>query len=385
MDKVQKNSSNENFLNLTSLNIYIYSNQINLVFSIFDSKNNIWECISLKPSKKYKNIFFVSISKLLPIKIKLIRDSEIKEEETFIIEDFKDCFIFEKNEIIQIESCSLKIENLIFFTDLDDTLIKEIKNSSDNYEEYILRAKKADFSLKNFYVKWMKTVGFLPNCHLIYTPGRNFQNYIKTKLGTSFIFAEIIVCSNGSEIYILNPETNEYEKNENWDKHTTQYWDSKKLLEEFNKLDYLTPNWFTPHDEISLRYICNTEIYRKNYKNIIEIKNRLKSQGYEFIDYVSGFEEPRFIDIHSKNAGKMKANRYLIEKFAFNEKECFCFGDSLNDLEMLKDMPNSVLVSNSVPELIEEFNKVKDSMKNMSLSNNEFADALTETLQNLLN
>ena len=81
----------------------------------------------------------------------------------------------------------------------------------------------------------------------------------------------------------------------------------------------------------------------------------------------------------------MKANRYLIEKFAFNEKECFCFGDSLNDLEMLKDMPNSVLVSNSVPELIEEFNKVKDSMKNMSLSNNEFADALTETLQNLLN
>ena len=50
---------------------------------------------------------------------------------------------------------------------------------------------------------------------------------------------------------------------------------------------------------------------------------------------------------------KWTAISFLMEKYQLNADEICCFGDNLNDIEMLKNAGTSYAVSNARPEVIE--------------------------------
>lgn len=61
----------------------------------------------------------------------------------------------------------------------------------------------------------------------------------------------------------------------------------------------------------------------------------------------------RFLDIVSKNAGKLEALNYVREQHGFDVKSTVACGDSGNDILMLSGENPAIVVSNAQPDLKE--------------------------------
>lgn len=60
-----------------------------------------------------------------------------------------------------------------------------------------------------------------------------------------------------------------------------------------------------------------------------------------------------WVDCNALGVSKWTAISFLMEKYQLNADEICCFGDNLNDIEMLKNAGTSYAVSNARPEVIE--------------------------------
>ena len=59
-----------------------------------------------------------------------------------------------------------------------------------------------------------------------------------------------------------------------------------------------------------------------------------------------------WVDCNALGVSKWTAISFLMEKYQLNADEICCFGDNLNDIEMLKNAGTSYAVSNARPEVI---------------------------------
>lgn len=197
------------------------------------------------------------------------------------------------------------------------------------------------------------------------------------------LYPEYLICSNGTEIYHYSKEKEEYELDLEWDKRIMINWDSKEVLKYFNQFEWLTPNYNSPHDSKSLRFYATLEDLNKNQKEFQSITNELAEKGIFISVVYSGHDAKKMVDINAREASKGNAALYLMKRLNFQKENTFGFGDSNNDLDLLKKCGKGILVGNAQKELVEMYNQ-GNFEDNIIVSKFRFSKALHEELKQIL-
>lgn len=99
---------------------------------------------------------------------------------------------------------------------------------------------------------------------------------------------------------------------------------------------------------------------------ICDLKNPLHNSLPHFTQFRENFQVEcsgtKWMDITRKEATKANAIKFIQQKLNISPKETIVFGDYFNDLQMLKDCPNSYAMTNA-PQTI------KDACKHIAPSN----------------
>lgn len=100
---------------------------------------------------------------------------------------------------------------------------------------------------------------------------------------------------------------------------------------------------------------------KNNVDNVIKYFNRLQNKKLCKITFASG----SFIDADDINVNKFNGIKKIIQDLKINDiNKVYCFGDSNNDIEMIKNIPNSIAMGNAN-------NNVKEAAWKIIGSNNE--------------
>lgn len=270
-------------------------------------------------------------------------------------------------EIQNHEFLKLKTESksFIFFTDLDDTLF-----GNETY-------------LEEFYEYWIKNCLFDSKKSLIYATGRTYPSFCNIENVMEIFYPQYLICSNGAEIYQYDSNTNEYNLDQEWDKNIMVNWNSDIVLLEFKKITWLSDSCKTFHDSKGLRLCAYIDDINNNRKELDETIKRLDEQNIFISVFYSGSSNKKMVDVHSRRAGKGNASLYLMNKLQFKKEESFGFGDSNNDLDLIKKCGKGVLVGNSQKDLIEYYSNNKNFEENIVISEFNYAKALLEEVKTI--
>lgn len=106
---------------------------------------------------------------------------------------------------------------------------------------------------------------------------------------------------------------------------------------------------------IQIAFKAESNIIEKEYKNTIE----------NLPDGVECYETSRvYLEFSPKGVNKSSGVKFLMKKYNIDQLNIYCFGDSINDLPMIKWCANSVAMGNSKEEL-------KNIAKHVIGSNND--------------
>ena len=103
--------------------------------------------------------------------------------------------------------------------------------------------------------------------------------------------------------------------------------------------------------EIYINTKTNLKVINKSLDYLNEVKN-----GYYFFDIVN------------KNVNKGNAINDLLKILKIHKKNSICFGDSINDIEMFKNVGTSVAMGNSIEEIKNIANYITDTNDNDGIS-----------------
>ena len=257
-------------------------------------------------------------------------------------------------------------KSFIFFTDLDDTLL-----GNDEY-------------LQEFYEYWIQNCLFDPIKKLIYATGRSYRTFCLLEEEMDIFYPEYLICSNGTEIYEYNENLNDYELDSEWDKNIMIDWDPEVVLSELMKIQWLAPNYDSPHDSKALRFLADIENLKEKQQELNEIIKKLEKKQIFISVYYSGHDKHKNVDVNARRAGKGNASVYLMNKLNLKNESTFGFGDSNNDIDLIKKCGKGVLVKNSQKELIDFYTKNKSLEGNIKISEFTYAKALLEELKIIL-
>lgn len=136
-----------------------------------------------------------------------------------------------------------------------------------------------------------------------------------------------------------------------WFSQTTKAYAS---LDKFNQVtgkDYPGPRKSIDEDPSSMqvnKLVCfreagwDEEAFHKTFHNRIEPKYQLFELGQDFYEILPL--------LHTKAS----CMDFLMDYFGINRDHCYVFGDSPNDLSMMRHVPNSICMGNGHPEVKRE-------------------------------
>jgi Cof subfamily protein (haloacid dehalogenase superfamily) len=115
-------------------------------------------------------------------------------------------------------------------------------------------------------------------------------------------------------------------------------------------------NFLDKADDSNIIYFSFMDLYERLYLMYNELS---KHQEIEAVMYRDVYNENIwFMEIHSKNASKYNAVKYLREQLGY--EKIIGFGDNLNDLPLLRACDEFYAVSNAVEELKKKANGIID-------------------------
>lgn len=95
---------------------------------------------------------------------------------------------------------------------------------------------------------------------------------------------------------------------------------------------------------------------------------------YAHIDFVS----KNSLEVYDKSVNKGIAAEYILQKDNISLDEVLCFGDGLNDYEMLKRIKHSYIMDNALEEL-------KEKLPNLPIIDNNHTDSVARKIKEVFN
>lgn len=115
----------------------------------------------------------------------------------------------------------------------------------------------------------------------------------------------------------------------------------------------------------------STDIYHisfdsKNQEFIqkFEMENKDKFENLKIFAMVDSFGTEKWIEVISKEAGKLNGLRYIQNMLKFDRSNIIAFGDAINDIEVISYVGIGVAMQNAIPELKENARFVTEFSNN---------------------
>lgn len=246
-------------------------------------------------------------------------------------------------------------------TDLDGTLLDINKKCSSKAKEYLQK---------------LKNKGKI----VVIATGRVLDSAVKVTDGA--VFADYIISNSGGMIYDLKNKKEIFRSNiskENVNKICLLYDEKFEYIDICDSMSY---NRYTNDFSKEITYekiIKDKQKFLKTCDNIVHIVISLKRNSYikeitkKLKEETSDLDikimqasstDKKYIEIYMPNISKYKAIEKVAEIEGIKSKEIIAFGDSLNDIDMLKNCGIGVVMENGLDE-------VKEVANHITLSNNE--------------
>lgn len=247
----------------------------------------------------------------------------------------------------------MKINQKIFFSDVDDTLIDE-RGITQQLKEMINRINQN-------------------NDYLVPCSGRPTQNLINTFKNYK---VDYVIGFNGGEIYDINNDEFIFQNSLNQE-------DILKIVPQLeqNNIDYLLYDQYIYTNNVNNEYakieeeLCNIKLKAINdiqsflssgkilgLCNPDKTEKIIKKLKIKLPDYEISISKPFFIEITKKNINKALSLKKLQQKLKITNNDTYCFGDGLNDMSMFEcSNINKIAVDNAHEELKKKATKIVDS------------------------
>jgi len=133
-----------------------------------------------------------------------------------------------------------------------------------------------------------------------------------------------------------------------------EYYDER--VNKYNKPYFKVESFMEKAFDSNIIYFSFMDTYERLYKVQIELRDHKEIDSVLYRDVYN--ENIWFLEIHSKNASKYNAVKYLRESLGYDT--IIGFGDNLNDIPLFEACDERYAVSNAVDELKEKANGIID-------------------------
>lgn len=260
--------------------------------------------------------------------------------------------------IMSWEKQKNKVKKIIAM-DLDGTLLKDNKECPKSTKEYLKKLKDEG------YIIVIATGRILKSAKDI-TDGAEFANYIVADSGSVIydnkyknIISESII-DKPNLIKICEGYKSDWGILELCDEQWCNvYTDLKYKPREYDNLilninDFLNNNQKITHISIIPKQYCV-------YKIIDKLKEELPTLTVSLMQ--DSFSDLKYIEIHNNEINKYKGIKLIANKEEIENKNIICFGDGLNDIDMIEKSGIGVAMENALSEIkqIAEFTTLSNN------------------------
>ncbi|ANN64039.1 Cof-type HAD-IIB family hydrolase [Brachyspira hyodysenteriae] len=227
-------------------------------------------------------------------------------------------------------------------TDLDGTLLNNNHQISE-YNKNIIKAasKKGIKTILSTGRPTSAAIKFLYDLD-IDTELISFNGAMITDKNSNIIYQENLNPKIGIELINIAKKYNIYHQGFLGDRWNIGFFDNKwtNFYISIAQID----NYIIGFDNIEDFSFSKFMFIGENHilKNIAEELNRTFGNSIYY-----AFSRPVYLEVHSPNASKANALKYLADKYNINSDNIMAFGDNNNDLEMLEFVGISVAVENA--------------------------------------
>ena len=168
--------------------------------------------------------------------------------------------------------------------------------------------------------------------------GRSFHSALSILEQQDAPYPEIIVSSVGSEIYWLEPNGVTYRRDEAWSRTIAKGWRRSALARALDSFEAILPQGPLEQRAFKLSYLSEGD------RSIVpRLHAHLQANGLAAsIIHSHG----RYLDVLPVAASKGAAIGHLKRRLKLADDNVFAAGDSGNDIEMLRSVPQSIIVAN---------------------------------------
>ncbi|MCC4296127.1 HAD-IIB family hydrolase [Aurantimonas coralicida] len=149
---------------------------------------------------------------------------------------------------------------------------------------------------------------------------------------------KIIISSVGTEIYFLEPNGVTYRRDRDWSRRIATGWQRRRIAAALADYPGIAPQAPLEQRAFKLSYLAEGD------RSIVAgIRAHLQRRGLAAAVIHS---HGRYLDILPVTASKGAAITYLRQRLSLPDEAVFAAGDSGNDIEMLRSVPQSIIVAN---------------------------------------
>ncbi|WP_158802560.1 MULTISPECIES: HAD-IIB family hydrolase [unclassified Acidisoma] len=149
---------------------------------------------------------------------------------------------------------------------------------------------------------------------------------------------DIMITSVGSEIYYRQPDHPSYVPDLEWADWISENWEREQIIDALQDIPGLRPQSPLEQRRFKLSYIAHGKgDFKARVEEALQAHNLSASVA---------FSHNRYLDVLPRRASKGTAVEFVGKRLGLANARIFVAGDSGNDIEMLRTMPNSIIVAN---------------------------------------
>jgi sucrose-phosphate synthase len=209
----------------------------------------------------------------------------------------------------------------LLITDIDNTLVGE-RDAHARFCEWLSRQTGVVFGIAT---------------------GRSFHSSMMVLEQEASPRPQVMITSVGSEIYYLTPDSTTYVQDDEWSRFIDVNWDPDVVVEVLKGCPGIRPQAAIERRRFKLSYLTSGD-----NDLVARLRERLEAAGLRCTMIHS---HGRYLDILPVRASKGAAVTHVRNRYGLSEEQVFVAGDSANDTDMLRALPQAIIVQNFSDDL----------------------------------
>lgn len=190
---------------------------------------------------------------------------------------------------------------------------------------------------------------------LVYNTGRSLESFQQLLASKAGVLArpDLLISAVGTKIY--DNVNGSWEEDKGWEAQLQAGWNLTVVREAayaaLAKVGKERMHFRPPDEQNQHKVTCGVKV--DVLASVVgRLQEAIDNKGVAANIITSGTGDWRFVDVVSKNAGKLEALEYARRRFSFPINATVACGDSGNDILMLSGENPAIVVGNAQPDLV---------------------------------